>query len=438
MNETNTRASDMAWRGILGGARRNTRLGPRALVDVGSSKLCCYIVQPHFGSGFELVGRGYQAAEGFRAGNVIDIDDAARAVGAVLHEAERAAGVELREIAIAWSGGAPRSHLVSVSRLLGGHELLDDDIDIMLRSAFEEGESAERVVVDVVPVETSLDDGRVLRDARGLAAEEVHLLACVTTVDRAALADLSACLEECHIEPSALVTSGYAAGIACLTQEEFDRGCLVIEMGGGTTNVAHFHGGRLVYLDQVAYGGDHVSRDIAYGLNTSSSYAERLKNLYGSVQWRSCDDNMRIEVPLIGDHVEAPTGEIPRTRLTMIVRARVEEIFGLVQGGLRQAWGLFEERPPRSIVLTGGGAQIEGMVELAEEMFGLPSRIGKPDLVRGRNAIEDQPCCSAASGALALISGDVEGLHWTRRSDTPALAQGLARVGRWWRQNFVN
>ncbi|MCB1972475.1 MAG: cell division protein FtsA [Geminicoccaceae bacterium] len=437
MTETITRASDMAWRGILGGVHRNIRQGPQALIDIGSSKLCCYIAHPRIGSGFELAGRGYQAAAGFRAGNVIDIDEASRSIGAVLQEAEKAAGIELREIAVTWSGGAPRSHLVSVSRRLGGHELLADDADIMLQHAFREGESADRVVVDAIPVEMTLDDGRVLRDACGLAADSVSLMACVTTVDRSALDGLIACLEDCHIEPSALVSTGYAAGIACITQEEIDRGCLVIELGGGTTNVAHFHGGRLVYLNQIAYGGDNVSRDIAYGLNTGAGYAERLKTLYGSVQWRSCDDNMRIDVPLIGDHVDAPTGEIPRTRLTMIVRARVEEILNLVQEGLREAWGLFEERPPRSVVVTGGGGQVEGIVELVEEMFGLPARLGRPDLVQGRNGVEDQPCCSAASGALALISGDDEGLHWRPPSETPALAQGLAKINRWWKQNFT-
>ena len=431
-----TNSADMVWRQVLGGWRRKSRSGPSGLLDIGSSKICCYIVQQSSGRGFTLLGRGYQAAEGFRSGNVVDLDDASRAIGAVLQEAEREAGAELRDIAVTWSGGSPESHLVSVKRELGGRELNDHDIQAMLQSAYLEGHSDERVVVDVLPVETTLDDGRVLRDAQGLEAKYVELLAAVTTVDRAALGDITTCLDDCHISASSLAPSAYASGIACLTQEEVDRGCLVLELGGGTTNIAHFHGGRLIYLNQVALGGDHVSSDIAYGLSTSAGYAERLKTLYGSVQWRSCDDNMRIEVPVIGDHVEMPTGEIPRTKLTLIVRSRVEEILGLVQESLREAWTLFEQRPPRSVVLTGGGAQIEGIVELTEEMFGLPARIGKPDLVHGKHGIEDQPCCSAACGALALSYGDDEGLHWRPAGSTPFLFQGIAKINRWWRQNF--
>ena len=260
-----TNAADMAWRQILGGLRRRQRNGPQALLDIGSSKLCCYIVQPRLARGFALSGRGYQAAEGFRAGNVMDLDEAARSVAAVLLEAEREAGVELREISVTWSGGAPASHLVKVQRNLGGRELSDDDMLKMLETARMEGEAEDRVVVHVLPVELTLDDGRVLREARGLVADSVELLATVTTVDRHALGDIVACLEECHVAAEAIVPSGYAAAVACMTQEEIERGCLVLELGGGTTNVAHFHGGRLVYLDQVAYGGDHVSRDIAYG-----------------------------------------------------------------------------------------------------------------------------------------------------------------------------
>ena len=428
----------MAWRQVRRSARGAGRPGPRALLDIGSSKICCYIVLPAAGRGFTLAGRGYQAAEGFDVGNVIDMDLAARSIAAVLHEAELEAGAELREVAVTWSGGAPRSHLVEVQRFLGGREFNDDDLSWMLERARSDGEQDERVSVHVAPVETRLDDGRTLRDARGLGAGNVTLLASVTTVDRQALADLEICLEQCHVGIEAVVSSGYAAGMACVTQEEAERGCLVLEFGGGTTDIAHFHAGRLVHVAQVAFGGDHVSRDIAFGLDTSPAYAERLKNLYGSVQWRSCDDNMRIDVPLIGDTIDMPTGEIPRTRLTLIVRSRVEEILSMVQDELRDAWNLYEKRPPRSIVLTGGGAQVEGLVEFVEELFGLPARIGTPAIVKGHRGIEDQPCCAAASGALVLVEGDDGGLIWRRGGGAPTLARGMARLNRWWRQNFAS
>ncbi|MCB2053699.1 MAG: cell division protein FtsA [Geminicoccaceae bacterium] len=438
MSGIGTLAAEMGWRQIMGATRRTQRSGLQAVLDVGTSKLCCYIVQSQPARGFALLGRGYQAAEGVRAGNVVDVDEAVRAVMAVVHEAELEAKAQLREVTVTWSGGDPRSHLVTVERDLAGRELNDDDLATMLEIARAEGDDETRVAAHVLPIEMRLDDGRVLRDARGLSARSVELLCVVTTVDRMKMTDLRACLDDCHLEVAALVPSSYAAGMACLTREEMDRGCLVLEMGGGTTGIAHFHGGRMVYLDQIAIGGDHVSRDIAYGLSTSGAYAERLKNLYGSVQWRSCDDNTRIEVPLIGDHVERPSGEFPRTRLTLIVRSRVEEILEEVQSRLRSAWDLFERRPPRSVVLTGGGAQIEGMVELVEELFGLPTRIGAPTLVSGRLGAEDQPCCSAAGGALAVVTGDDGGLLWRRQGESAALTQQFARVNKWWRQNFTS
>ena len=430
--------AEMAWQRLLQNQRRTTRNAPFGLLDVGSSKLCCYVVRARSGGGFQLLGRGYQSADGFQAGEVTDAEEAETSMLAVLHEAEEAAGETLREIAVTWSGGAPRAGLVNIERDLGGRVIDDDDLDRALESVRATMVGSDREILHILPVEMRLDGGRPLADPRGLAGQVLEFTGLVVSVAKPALRNLTACIERCHLDVMEVANAAYAAGVGCLTLDEMSRGVLLIELGGGSTSHALFQGGALCHLGQVPYGGEHVTRDLAYGLKTSRVFAERLKNLYGGVQWRACDDNVRIEVPLIGDHHEQPTGEVPRTRLTQIIRARVEETLGLVQERLKDDWELVQSRPPRSMVLTGGAAQMEGIVELAEELFGLPARIGRPGAVRGPSGVEEQPCCSAAAGGLVLVTGRDGGLGWKQSTEVPALTNSLARLGHWLKQNFVS
>jgi cell division protein FtsA len=186
----------------------------------------------------------------------------------------------------------------------------------------------------------------------------------------------------------------------------------------------------------VPYGGDHVTGDLAYGLSTGRHHAERIKNLFGSTQFRACDDSTRIEVPLLGDHADLPTGEVPRTRITEIVRARAEEILQLAQTRLREHAELLKARPPRSIVLTGGGSQLEGIEELVQEMFRLPTRCGRPGALQTAEGLETEPSCATAAGAVGLTLGDDGGLGWSEQIEVSLFSSRLARLGQWFRENF--
>ena len=213
-----------------------------------------------------------------------------------------------------------------------------------------------------------------------------------------------------------------------------ERGCLVLDLGGGTTGLALFAAGRLTVVGQVPYGGDHITGDLAYGLSTGRQHAERIKNLFGGTQFRSCDECVRIEHPRLGDHVEMPTGEVPRTRITEIVRARAEEILVLARQRLADHQELVATLPPRSVVVTGGGSQLEGIEELAQEVLGLPARCGAP--VAWAPGRSDEPCCATVAGAVALVLGDDGGLGWRDQIQVSPLANRLARIGQWFRENF--
>lgn len=421
-----------AWRAVLGNGpwRRGQPFG---VLDIGSSKLCCYIARPRPGHGIQLLGRGYQLAQGLKLGEIVDADAAEESILGALHEAEQHSGETLREVWLAVSGGRPQSAYVRVGCALHGRGVTDADLQLLLDRARREVTTPDREVLHAVPVEVAVDGGRPLRDARGIAGQRLEIVAHLVTVASPMIRNLLACLERCHIEVKGVVSASYAAAIACLAEDEIERGCLVLDFGGGTTGLCLFAGGRLSLAAQVPYGGEHVTADLAYGLSTSRQHAERIKNLYGGTQFRSCDEGTRIEHPLLGDHAELPTGEVPRTRITEIVRARCEEILTLARRRLDEHRELVAVRPPRSIVITGGGGQLEGLDELVQEVFRLPTRFARPVPWPGR---EDDPCCATAAGALALVLGDDGGLGWREQIEVSVLSHRLARLGQWFRENF--
>lgn len=422
-----------AWRRLVGDGpwRRGQPFG---VLDIGTSKLCCYIARPRAGHGVQLIGRGYQLAEGLKSGEIVDAEAAEASVLAALHEAEQQSGETLREIFLAVGGGHPQSSYVRVETALHGRSVADLDLQLLLDRARREASSPEREVLHAVPVEVAVDGGRPLRDARGTAGQRLSVVAHLVTVSGPALRNLLACLDRCHVQVGGVFCASYAAAIGCLFEDEMERGCLVLDFGGGSTGLAHFAGGRLNLVGQVGYGGDHITGDLAYGLSTSRQHAERIKNLYGSTQFRSCDEGTRIEHPRLGDHSELPTGEVPRTRITEIVRARVEEILVLARRRLDEHGELLATRPPRSIVVTGGGSQLEGIDDLVQEVFRLPARIGRPAPWSGHR--EDDPCCATVAGAVALALGDDGGLGWRDQVQVSMLSNRLARLGQWFRENF--
>jgi cell division protein FtsA len=442
VSEAGTRVAAAVRRGVALTGTPAARSGPVGVLDVGTSKVCCYVVRARPGGGqggaAELLGRGYQLAEGLRAGEVVDAEAAETSILAVVHEAEQQAGLTLRDLVVAVGGCQPRSSWHRLSLQLGGRAVAEGDVGRLLDRGRAEAAASGRAVLHMVPLEVGLDGGGALRDARGLVGQHLDVLAHAVSVASGPLGNILACLDRCHIGVRGVVAASYAAGLACLAEDERERGCLLVDMGGGSTSLAHFAGGRLALVEQVPYGGEHVTRDLAWGLSTGRQHAERIKNLFGGVQWRSCDDNTRIEVPLFGDHPELPTGEVPRTRITQIIRARIEEIFLLAQDKLREHVDFLERQPPRSMVLTGGASQLEGIDELAQEMFGIPVRRGRPELVEGANGFESEPCCATASGAAALSLGEGggDGIGWGEAGGLALPASPLVRVGRWLRQSF--
>ena len=407
------------------------RSEPVAVLDVGTSKICCLIARRR-GDRLELQGGGYQLAEGLRAGAIVDAEAAEASILAVVHEAEQQAGRTVRQIVLGISGGRPELVVTTIDIELGGRAVGLADLTHALALARAQARTDGFEILHALPVEITLDSSQGLRDARGMVGERLSITVHLVRVASAALYNLVAAIERCHLDVAAVIAAPYAAGLASLSEDEATLGALVLDLGAGVTGVARFADRRLQQLASLPLGAQHVTQDLAFGLSTGRAQAERLKTLYGGVLAHAGDARQQLEVPGLGDPMQPPVQIVSRARLTEIIRPRIEEIFQLARARMHL------DRLPlagRRLVLTGGGSQLEGIVELAEEIFGMPARLGRARPFDA-GAVHDLTAATTAAGLLRWAGEDDGGLTFGATSAQRDFTARLARLGQWLRENF--
>jgi cell division protein FtsA len=248
--------------------------------------------------------------------------------------------------------------------------------------------------------------------------------------------NLSTVIHRCHLDIEAHVVSAYASGLACLVDDERDLGVTCIDMGGGTTTLAVFQGGQLVYTDTIPVGGVHVTNDIARGLSTPLIHAERMKTLYGSALPSPSDDREILKVPLVGEDEDGTTNQVPRSMLVQIIQPRLEETFELVRSRLEA--GGFDKLAGRRVVLTGGATQMQGVRDLAAMVLDKQVRLGRPVGIVGLPEATSGPAFATCAGLLryAVLHPSAKTPARDTRSQESEGGNPLGRVGAWLRRNF--
>ena len=247
-----------------------------AVLDIGSSKLCCFLARVEEG-GPRIMGIGHQVSRGVRNGLIVDLDAASEAILNTVHAAEEMAGETISEVVVNLSGGFAASRIVKAEIQVNGREITNADMRRVLNQGYLLKEPAEREVIHSIPVGFSIDDSRGIRDPRGMFGQRLGVNMNIVAGMSGAVRNLAACIARCHLEIAALVVSPYASGLSALVPDETGLGVTVIDMGGGTTGIAVFFEGNLVFTDSVPVGGIHVTNDIARGLSTPVVHAERMK-----------------------------------------------------------------------------------------------------------------------------------------------------------------
>ena len=400
-----------------------------AALDIGTTKICCFIARVEVP--VRVVGIGHQIARGMRGGAIVDLEAAGHSVRNAVHAAEEMAGDTIERVVANLSGGYAASRIRRTEIDIGRREVGDREMNQVLERGYAMRDGADRQVIHSIPVGFSIDDSRGIRDPRGMAGERLGVNMHIVTAANASVRNHAAVIGRSHLEVEALVVSPYAAGLACLVEDETDLGATIIDMGGGTTTIGVFFDGNLIFADTVPVGGSHVTNDIARGLSTPISHAERLKALFGSAISSTLDEREMIAVPQMGDEDDSHVNHVPKSLLVSIIAPRVEETLEMVRDRL-EANGL-DKIAGRRVVLTGGACQLHGVRELAGHILDKQVRIGRPTRITGLAEATHGPAFSTAAGLLLFAMSE---RAESTRPARPAGSGLLGRVGHWLRENF--
>lgn len=412
------------------------RSGMIAALDIGSTKVACFIARVQDDQSLRVVGIGHQVARGMRNGAVVDLEELEHSIRASVDHAEGMAGERIKAVVVNVAGGQPQSASVKVEVAMNGHPVNEADIRRMLDHGRAHHESADRELIHAIPVDYTIDGNEGIKDPRGMFGERLGVAIHVIAASVGPVRNLTTVVNRCHLGVEARVVNPYASGLACLVDDEKELGVTCIDMGGGTTSIAVFLGGQLVHTDVIPVGGHHVTNDIARGLSTPLSYAERMKTLYGSAIPSAADDREMLKVPLVGEDEDGASNQVPRSMLIQIIQPRIEETFELVRSHLEH--GGFDKMAGRRVVLTGGASQMQGVRDLAGLVLDKQVRLGRPVGLQGLPEATGGPAFSTCAGLLryALVHQPPAGRGRKEKVVGEPSGSGLGRIGQWLKRNF--
>lgn len=357
-------------------ARENIIVG----LDIGTTKIGCIIAELDGELNAKIVGVGTSRSEGLRRGVVVNLEKTVVSIGRAIEEAELMAGVEVRNVFAGIAGDHIRSinshGVIAVSR--GGVEITRSDINRVVDAAKAVAIPMDREILHILPQEFIVDEQQGIKDPTGMAGIRLEVDVHIVTGAVSSAQNLVKAIQKAGYQVSDLVLEPLASSQGALTQDEKDLGVALVDIGGGTTDIAVFNEGSIRHTSVIGLGGSSVTNDIAIGLRTPGREAERIKERYGAALTRLVDAGEDVVVPRVAGQGER---RVSRRIIASIIQPRMEEILALVRNDIgKTRW---YERIPSGVVLTGGASALPGTAELAEEALELPVRIGYPIHITG-------------------------------------------------------
>lgn len=364
------------------------KAAPEGLItalDIGSSKVSAMIAQKGDGGELIVLGTGQRESRGVKRGYIADMGATEAAVREAVEQAERIAGINIENVWVGFSAGGLVSDVAEVEFELGGHRVEQQDIDALLAAGRNSIDPQGRMVLHAQPALYTLDGLTGVKKPLGLHADRLGVHIHVVAADGSPVRNLDLCVRSAHLEVKSIIAAPVATGLACLSEEERELGVALVEMGAGITNVSLFAGGMLVGLCSIPMGGQDITDDIASAFGTRRAQAERMKCFHGSANASPRDNHEMIPVVPIAAEDDAHGGmQITKAQLIGIVRQRLEHQMGEIRKALQQL--KFEGPVGRQVVLTGGGAELKGVADYAQQALGRSVRIGRP---RGLTALPE-------------------------------------------------
>lgn len=399
-------------------------------LDIGTSKVVAIVGAITEEGGLEIVGIGSHPSRGLKKGVVVNIESTVQSIQRAVEEAELMAGCQIHSV----YAGIAGSHIRSLNShgivAIRDREVYALDLERVIDAAQAVAIPADQKVLHILPQEYVIDTQEGIKEPLGMSGvrleAKVHLVTCAVN----AAQNIEKCIRRCGLEVEDIILEQLASSYAVLTDDERELGVCLVDIGGGTTDIAIFTEGAIRHTGVIPIAGDQVTNDIAMALRTPTQYAEEIKIKYACALTQLAGADETIKVPSVG---ERPPRDLSRQALAEVVEPRYDELFTLVQAELRRSG--YEDMIAAGIVLTGGTSKMEGVVELAEEIFHTPVRIGTPQDVAGLTDIVRNPIYSTGVGLLQY--GLKQNAGGTIKASRPVANDSLFnRAKDWFQNNF--
>ena len=398
-------------------------------LDVGTSKVSALVGEVAPDNSIEVIGIGTQPSRGLKKGVVVNIESTVQSIQRAVEEAELMAGCEIRSVFAGIAGSHVRSLNSHGVVAIRDREVTDVDVQHVVDAAKAVAIPADQKILHVLPQEFIIDGQEGIRDPIGMSGVRLEAKVHIVTGAESAANNLEKCIQRCGLEVDDIVLEQLASSFACLTDDERELGVCIIDIGGGTTDLAVFSQGAIRHTAVIPIAGDQVTNDIAVSMRTPTQYAEDIKVRYACALSQLANSDETIEVPSVGDR---PPRRLARQTLAEVVEPRYEELYGLAREELRRSG--FEEVIAAGVVLTGGSSKMEGAVELAEEVFHMPVRLGIPQHITGLVDVVSNPIHSTGVG---LLLYGRENYVRGRRGEPLGNVRGVFdRMKAWFQGNF--
>jgi cell division protein FtsA len=398
-------------------------------LDVGTSKVAALVAELRPDGRLEVIGLATQPSSGLKKGVVVNIEATVDAISQVIQEVELMADCKIRDVYTGIAGSHIRSFNSNGMVAIKDKEVTPLDVERVIEVARAMPIPADQQILHILTQEFIIDGQDGVREPIGMSGVKLEVKVHIITGAVSAAQNLVKCVRRCGLEVSDLVLQPLASSFACLSEDEKDLGVCLVDIGGGTSDLAVFTQGAIRHTAVIPIGGDNIDYDVAVALRTPIAEAEDIKCDHGIAMQRLVDPAESIDVPSVGDRASR---RLSRESLAAVIQPRLQELFELVQRELRRSG--YEELLSSGLVLSGGTAQLAGVCELAEEVFHLPVRVGVPTYQGGLADLVCQPQYANVMGL--VLEGAAQRRRGLQARDTRSIKHTFDRMKSWFEKNF--
>lgn len=401
-------------------------------LDIGTSKVLAIVGEVSPVGEVEIIGVGYHPSRGMKKGVVVNIESTVQSIQRAVEEAELMAGCQIHSV----HAGIAGSHINSFNShgivAIKDKEVASGDVHRVIEAARALAIPTDQKVLHILPQEYVIDQQDGVREPIGMCGVRLEAKVHIVTGAVSAAQNIIKCVRRCGLEVDEIILEQLASSTSALTEDEKELGVCLVDVGGGTTDISVFTEGAIRHTAVIPIAGDQVTNDIAVALRTPTQHAEEIKKKYGCALTELAHRDETIEVPSVGDR---PPRKLSRQTLAEVIEPRIEELYGLVLAELRRS--AFEDMMGSGIVLTGGSSKMEGMIDLAEEVFHMPVRLGIPQYVGGLTSVIQNPMFATGVGLVLHGARNRKGEYSVEHMRPPVGIKGVfGKTRSWFQGNF--